>query len=283
LVLQSLKGIKGSLYEGLNVNAAELVKKLELMSVDEANLSSLVSHLRSLPAQTENQSNFAEQVFGDYYKAAAIKWMLNRIKIAPDFKSIADSMGVHVFIGATGGGKSSIVTKIAANYRLKEKMKVVICSCDGTRLAAHEQMRIYAKVIDTIFVPIEGVADIERVVNEHDDAQFIFIDTAGRSPKRNKLEDLMSFKNLNVPLDFHLVLSATDKEQQMDRTIRSFLSLGLSSLVFTKLDETWSYGEIFNLSQKWSVPLSYFGTGQGVPEDIERASKERVIERIFGL
>jgi flagellar biosynthesis protein FlhF len=138
-------------------------------------------------------------------------------------------------------------------------------------------------VIDTIFVPIEGVADIERVVNEHDDAQFIFIDTAGRSPKRNKLEDLMSFKNLNVPLDFHLVLSATDKEQQMDRTIRSFLSLGLSSLVFTKLDETWSYGEIFNLSQKWSVPLRYFGTGQGVPEDIEWASKERVIERIFGL
>ena len=283
LMIQSLKGVKGSLYEGLNPNAADLVKKLELMSVDETSMANLVTHLKSLPDQPESGHGFAEQVFGDYYKAAAIKWMLGRIKIAPDFKSIADSMGVHVFVGATGGGKSSVVAKLAAHFHLKEKMKVVVCSCDGTRIAAHEQMRIYAKVIDTIFVPIESVEDIERVVSEHDDAQFIFIDTAGRSPKRNKLEDLMPFKNLNVPIDFHLVLSATDKEQQMDRTVRSFLGLGLSSLIFTKLDETWSYGEIFNLSQKWSVPLSYFGTGQGVPEDIERASKERVIERIFGL
>ncbi|MBF0441246.1 MAG: flagellar biosynthesis protein FlhF, partial [Oligoflexales bacterium] len=100
---------------------------------------------------------------------------------------------------------------------------------------------------------------------------------------KSNLSDLNAIKDLNIPVDFHLVLSITEKENQMDMVIRRFSEIGISSLIFTKIDETWSYGEIFNLSTKWSIPLSYFGIGQKIPEEIERASRERVCERIFGL
>jgi flagellar biosynthesis protein FlhF len=69
----------------------------------------------------------------------------------------------------------------------------------------------------------------------------------------------------------------------MDRTVRAFAPLGLSSLAFTRLDEAFGYGEMFNLARTWGVPLSFFSVGQEIPEDLERASRERVVERIFGL
>lgn len=69
----------------------------------------------------------------------------------------------------------------------------------------------------------------------------------------------------------------------MDRMIRGFSGLGIQSLIFNRMDESWSYGEMFNLCLRWSLPLSFFGVGRSVPEDLEKASRERVVERIFGL
>ena len=121
---------------------------------------------------------------------------------------------------------------------------------------------------------------VEWYIGDH----FVLVDTAGRSPKsKGNLKDLLTLKKMERPIDFHLVMSLTEKETQMDRTIRSFSKVGIQSFLFSKLDETWSYGNIFNLTQKWGVPLSYFGIGQKIPENIERATRERVVERIFGL
>jgi flagellar biosynthesis protein FlhF len=73
------------------------------------------------------------------------------------------------------------------------------------------------------------------------------------------------------------------KQRDIDETIRGFKFLSPTSLIFTKLDESWAFGEILNSSIQNKIPLSYFTTGQRVPEDIEIASKERVVERLLKL
>jgi flagellar biosynthesis protein FlhF len=283
LLMHNLKNTNGEIYRDMPASVTELIKKLELMGVDDSHLSELVVHLKALdPPQIENRHKVAEEL-QEFYQVAAIKWMMSRIRIAPELRNISETVGIHVFIGSSGVGKSAMIAKLAAYYGLKEKKNVVIASYDKDRLAATEQMRIYAKVIGVPFVVIDDISDFKKLLSQNIDAQIILVDTSGKCPKRSNFEELNALKNVDAPLDFHLVLSATDKGLQLDRTVRCFSTLGLSSLVFTKLDETWSYGEIFSLSQKWSVPLSYFGIGQGVPDDMERATKERVIERIFGL
>lgn len=112
----------------------------------------------------------------------------------------------------------------------------------------------------------------------------MLIDTAGVSPKNPAaITALSELKANGMPVDFHLCLSATSKESQVEQEIRAFLNLGINSLIFSKLDESWAFGEIFNASRKWSIPLSFFSIGQQIPDDIERSTRERVIERIFGL
>ena len=191
---------------------------------------------------------------------------------------------VHAFVGPTGIGKTTTVAKLASLFRRKDNLKVLLLSYDDYRLAASEQLRIYSKIIDSPFETISRLDELPSILDKYKNIEMVLIDTAGRSPKSaSMIKDLEYFKSCPVSVDVHLVLSTTDKEMQLDRTIRSFSPVGIQSLIFSKLDESWSYGEIFNMSSKWSLPLSYFAIGQKIPDDIERSSRERVVERIFGV
>ena len=193
-------------------------------------------------------------------------------------------MKIHAFVGTSGSGKTSAVAKLAANFKKQHHAKVLIVSYDNNRLNSTEQMRVYAQILDVKFASINDPAELDEVLEKNQDVDLVFIDTGGCSPKSGaSIKNLTKFKDANLPIDFHLVIPSSDKESQMERCVRSFSPLSLASVAFTKLDESWSYGEIFNISSKWSLPLSYFSTGPRIPEDIERATKERVVERIFGL
>jgi flagellar biosynthesis protein FlhF len=122
------------------------------------------------------------------------------------------------------------------------------------------------------------------MLDKKKDWDLVVVDSAAECPRaKEDLGDLLDFRDVDLPVSFHLTLAMTEKEVHMDRMIRGFSHLGLQSLIFNRLDESWSYGEIFNLSLRWSLPISFFGVGRSVPEDLERASRERVVERIFGL
>ena len=209
---------------------------------------------------------------------------MTRTKISPRWGAFDGETQIHTFVGPSGVGKSSMVCKLAAEYHLKDKRNVLIVSYDNQRLGSAEQMRLYAKVLGTSFETISSISDLNGVIKKHSDCEIVLVDTAGRSPKStNAIEEMQTLKDLEYSNNFHLVLSMTDQKTQVERTIRSFVKLGVSSLMFTKMDESWSYGEVFNTMHKWGIPISWFSVGQNIPEDIERASRERVVERIIGL
>jgi flagellar biosynthesis protein FlhF len=209
---------------------------------------------------------------------------MKRINIAPRWSLIPGSISVQALAGPTGTGKTSVIAKLAAHYSRKENCRVKVISVDQNRLAAAEQMRIFCKIIGIPFATASQGEDLKVAIEASQDSDLILIDTPGLSPKdTDGIERLLDLRTKDLSIDFHLTLSTTEKESQMDRSIRAFSRLGINSLIFTKLDETWSYGEIYNLGRRWGLPLAFFGIGRTIPEDLERATRERVVERLFGI
>ncbi len=254
--------------------------QLHIMCVDQVYIQQAIHHLANLPFSSDKEGTSEKE----FYRNNLIRWMLKRIHIAPKFQPQERLSAIHCILGGSGVGKTSIVAKLAAHYHLKEKHKVLLISFDNHRIAANEQLRVYAKLIGGEFETMYKPDDLVSILDKHKDCPLVFIDTAGKNPKNTAdVAELLELKETNLPIDFHLVLSCTEKESQHDRTVRQFSPLGISSLIFSKLDASWSYGEIFNLTTRWSLPLSYFSLGPAIPDDFERASKEKVVEQILGV
>jgi flagellar biosynthesis protein FlhF len=281
ILIEALRVKDGSNLHGLPPHIVPIERQLRSMGIEDACLAELMRHLQNTPIFEAGQTG--ESIEG-YFRDHAIRWLMKRIKIAPRWNLIPGSLSIQAFAGPTGTGKSTLVAKLAAYYFRKEKCRVKVISVDQNRLAASEQMRVFCKIIGIPFASAFNAEDLTAALESSRDVDVVLIDTPGLSPKdRDGIESLKSLRSKSGPIDFHLTLSTTEKESQMDHSIRAFSPLGIQSLVFTKLDETWSYGEIFNLSRRWGLALSFFGIGRSMPEDLERATRERVVERLFGI
>lgn len=283
LLFEFLRNKEGSLLHNLPEHIAPIEMQLRLMGISETYTAELLKHLKSTPIPEEIRKQGSEAI-EQHSRAQAMRWMLRRLKIAPRWTLMQGSQVVQVFVGASGSGKSALVAKLAAQYHSKEKNKVLVISYDTMRLAAADQMRLYCKIIGVPFLVANEAAEVSKHIVANRDVELILVDTSGRATKSDSAPtDLLALKSADTGADFHLVLSATERDSQLERSIKYFSQMGIQSASFTKLDECWTYGDIFNQALRWSLPLSFFGTGPSVPDDLERATRERVVERIFGL
>jgi len=187
-----------------------------------------------------------------------------------------------LFVGPTGSGKTTTISKIAADLIYREKKKVALVSLDTFRVGGIEQLEIYGDIMN---IPVESAQDrvgFEEILRRHSDKDVILIDTMGRCHK-----DLTYSKQLAQIFDglddveTHLVLSMASCEKLFIESYKQFSSLGVNRVLFTKLDEGINFGSILNFSLRSRLPLSYLTTGQRVPQDIEVAAQNRVIRLIF--
>ena len=243
----------------------------------------LINFLNSLPKDELKSLKTAPERL-DFYRSNAIRWMLKRIKVAPKWSTSKGSTCVHAFVGNSGSGKSTAIAKLAAMAKKESDAQVLLVSADNNKVGAGDHLRLMAKLLGVSYASVDGLSELKKVVLDHRDSQLVLVDTAGVNPRNEtQISDLKEFSRMGFPVDVHLVLPLTEKPIQLDRSVRSFSAIGLASLIFSRMDECWTYGDVYNISQKWSLPLSFFSTGQNVPGSIERASRERVIERIFSL
>jgi flagellar biosynthesis protein FlhF len=193
--------------------------------------------------------------------------------------------GPHVvaLIGPTGVGKTTTLAKLAANLMLKEKHKVGMITLDTYRIAAVDQLRRYADIIGAPLRVVSGGDDLRDAVRAMADCEFLLIDTAGRSPNDTmKLNDLRGVLATIEPDEVHLVLSATASEQCLQLAMARFGDVRADKIIFTKLDEAAHAGVLLNVVRKASKSVSYFTTGQDVPDDIEQARGRRLAQLIMG-
>ena len=190
---------------------------------------------------------------------------------------------IVALVGPTGVGKTTTIAKLAALYTVGRKAKIALVTIDTFRVGAVEQLKTYSRIMG---VPLEVAStpkDLEKALAAHTDKDLILIDTVGRSPKdKETIEGLRSMLDSSFTIETHLCVAATTRERELRGIVESFKVLPISRLLFTKLDESSSFGSIVNLQIENKLPLSYFTRGQRVPEDIEPASGKKVAELILG-
>ena len=192
------------------------------------------------------------------------------IQVSPGRRRLA------ALVGPTGVGKTTTIAKLAANYRLKEKRDVGLITVDTYRIAAVEQLRTYADIIDLPMQVVSTPREMREAVRRLEGLDLVLIDTAGRSPRDEiKIQELKSFLTEAGADEVHLVLSSVAAARTLELTAERFASVGTTSIIFTKLDEATGLGNLLPVVRQSGLPLSYLTNGQSVPDDIETADPRR--------
>jgi len=185
-------------------------------------------------------------------------------------------------VGPTGVGKTTTIAKLAANFRLKEKRRVGLITVDTYRIAAVEQLRTYADIIDLPMHVVSTPREMRETVAEMNHLDLILLDTAGRSPKDEvRIQELKMFLAEANADEVHLVLSSVAAAKTLEQTAERFSVVGTTSLILTKLDEASGLGNVLPLMRSSGLPLSYLTNGQSVPDDIETADSRLLAQMIL--
>ena len=209
------------------------------------------------------------------------KVIMEKIAVSGPIENTNGSQRIVAFVGPTGVGKTTTLAKIAADLVFRE-YDVGLITIDTFRIAAAEQLKISANIIGAPVEIVENPEELSGVIRCMKEKDVILIDTAGRSHMdTGQIRELVSYFS-NGSIERHLVINAGMDERNIDRAINSFSSnMEIHHLLFTKLDETISYGALYNQMKEKSIPLSYLTMGQKVPEDIEKATPERIASLIL--
>lgn len=180
-------------------------------------------------------------------------------------------------IGPTGVGKTTTLAKMAAEAVIEKRMKIAFITTDTYRIAAIEQLKTYAGLLNVPVEVVYKIEDFKKAIDKFQDYDHVFIDTAGRNFREKKyVEDLRGIIDFDHQMETFLVLSLTSKERDMEEIISQFSSIDIDRFIFTKLDETSSYGSMINMMTEVKIGASYVTVGQGVPEDITEVNVEEI-------
>lgn len=196
---------------------------------------------------------------------------------------ISGEANVVHFVGPTGVGKTTSIAKLAAEQTIKLGKKVGFITSDTYRIAAVDQLRTYANILD---IPLEVVfspMDLPKAFKQLDGCELIYMDTAGRNFRSElHVSEVNSLLQSSLPSETILVLSLTGKSKDMAAVADRFNKFGVSKVLFTKLDETTVYGAIFNLTVGCGLRPTYVASGQTVPDDIEKFNIKSYIDLLLG-
>ena len=190
----------------------------------------------------------------------------------------AGGQKVLVMLGPTGVGKTTTLAKLAARAVLEQRLKVGFITVDTFRIAATEQLKTYAEIIDVPTRVVENVRLLTGVLQEFADRDLVLIDTAGRSPREMEgLSELAESLNALPGIHKALLLAATTKRSDLIEIAEKYKIFDPSCVIFTKLDETYAYGSVISQLVRSTCPLAYVTVGQNVPKDILAPDAARLV------
>ena len=214
--------------------------------------------------------------------SGAITEIKRVIKIRDPFEAKDNHPIVAAFIGTTGVGKTTTIAKIAAELMLKGKRKVGLMSIDNYRIGALDQIKTYANILGIPCFPAFNKKDLHFALKRMEGKDVVLIDTAGQSQyDKERMEELRKMMPDELSISSHLLLSVAMAESEMHKTAVNFSPLNIQSYIFTKIDESEQCGSIINQLMAHNLPISYITTGQNVPEDIEKAKPETLLNLLL--
>ena len=189
---------------------------------------------------------------------------------------------VIALIGPTGVGKTTTIAKLAAIGGLSKKRKIGLITLDDKRIGAIAQLEVYSRILGIQMEVASCKEDVVTSLQKLKRKDIVLIDTPGISQKDTRqLGELRDLLDNVRPVEIHLLLSAVTKEKDFIRILDKFRVIPINSLIFTKLDESSEYGDLLNQLIRTKIPVSYFTNGPQVPEDIEVATLEKLVDLIL--
>jgi flagellar biosynthesis protein FlhF len=244
--------------------------------VDEAIARDLIDRIRN-----DSSLHVADALL---VKARIAQSLEDEITVTGPLVTSSEKCRLVALVGPTGVGKTTTIAKLAANYRLREKKRVGLITVDTYRVAAVEQLRTYADIIDLPMEVVSTPREMREAVARMRNLDLVLMDTAGRSPRDEiKIQELRALLAEAEADDVLLVLSATAGTRSLVATAEKFAEVGTTGLLLTKLDEATSLGHLVALTQLCRLPISYLTDGQNVPDDIQIADRRQLSYLMLGI
>lgn len=232
--------------------------------------------------KNKNHNLPMDHVLSNIYQRMVLKFGKSE-EITP----AANGPKIILFIGPTGVGKTTTIAKLSSKYVVNEKKKVALLTADTYRIAAAEQLRTYADILEVPFRVVYTAEEFCQACSESfREYDYIFVDTAGHSHQNEQqlsdMEKLIGAIPKGMDYQCFLVLSATTKYKDLLKIAKTYKEITDYQLIFTKLDETGCLGNLLNVKMVADTPIAYVTNGQNVPDDIERFDPQKMVKQLLG-
>lgn len=233
--------------------------------------------LRELKTQTLYNKLGSEKIF-----ALLFQNMESRVRTEAAMTTCGNATKVAALLGPPGCGKTTTLAKLAARFGLSSRRPCLLISADNYRIGASDQLRSLAAILGVAFDTAVTPAALAQAIEENKNKDLILIDTPGLSDaEMEDYSEWAAFFSSREDIEKHLILSASMKNADLSFVVDRYRVFGPNRLLFTKLDETATRGAIWSEAVRTGMPLSYWTTGQKIPEDIEEASKSQLLDAIL--
>jgi len=236
--------------------------------------------ITTLQAQTD-----AENINdGDSIKKRLFNLLTSYISVPAPLKLEKGKRKIVVMVGPTGSGKTTTIAKLASYFKLMEGKRVALVTIDSYRIGAEAHLRTYADILDVPFYSVYNEKELRFRIELLKEFDLIFVDTTGRSPSDKQGLLIMEKHLTGIPeneKEVFLILSASTKSEDLFMIYEKYSVLSPNKIIFSKIDESLSLGNLFNLKMRVDIPAAYFTTGQRVPEDIEIAYPRKFARKVF--
>ena len=222
----------------------------------------------------------------DYALANVYQKMILKFGKSSEITPAQKGPKILFFVGPTGVGKTTTIAKIASKFSVDEGKKVALLTADTYRIAAAEQLRTYANILEVPFRVIYTTEEVGQALADFKDYDFILVDTAGHShhneAQKETMKDFVHSADGLAEKEVFLVLSATTKYSDLISIVDAYSAMTDYKLIFTKLDETDTLGNLLNIKLYTGADLSYVTCGQNVPDDIENFNPQKTVKQLLG-
>jgi flagellar biosynthesis protein FlhF len=271
---------------------ADRVNAVEAGSCDDANIRPFRQVLKNNDFDDEQcasiinemKNSISKEDQKDKYKIEkSLKDLLKSKIITTGPIKSGNRKKIVMFIGPTGVGKTTTMAKLGAINSLREGHSVAFVTIDNYRIAATEQLKKYAEIMNIPIYAVNNQKEFKDIITT-DKSDIIMVDTSGRSHRNDlKISEIKSFAD-SVEYDCEKILcvSANTKKSDLNEVFRAFDVIHFDSIIITKVDETSYIGNVIDIADKYNKPISYYTNGQEVPNDIVIADPDKIVDMMIG-
>ncbi|MCX7166910.1 MAG: flagellar biosynthesis protein FlhF [Rhodocyclales bacterium] len=216
---------------------------------------------------------------GRKWLTAAVNRRLRTLSSEADF---IDRGGVYALVGPTGVGKTTTTAKLAARCVVRYGAeRLALLTTDGYRIGAHEQLRIYGRILGVpVFVVRDG-EDLRRTLEDLRDKHMVLIDTVGMSQRDRMVAEQAAMLTRSGEVNRLLLLNAGSRGDTLDDVVRAYGGEDLAGCILTKVDEATALAPALDCIVRHGLTLSYVANGQRVPEDLHLPNRKYLLHRAF--